>query len=96
MHEENCNCADCIWKRILNNQGIIISTIRNISLKYKVENEVIHWIPLEPNQHTLYPQSRVNILNCLLSRINELGPSQYPGTAQSYKWAILNNTNIWI
>ena len=66
------------------------------AVKYKVEDDIVIWIPIEGTQKTLYNQRKKQICACLESRRLGKGPTEYPGTAQSYKWALLNNENIWI
>lgn len=97
MNHINCNCPECLWKRILeNSNSIIIKTIRGKELKYKIQGNLIVWEPLETTQNNLYPQSKVQIIECLNSRKSNEKPSNYPGTAPSYKWALLNHNKIWI
>jgi hypothetical protein len=94
----NCNCCECIWKRILinSNQQIVLTTKRGIEVTYKVENDFVVWIPISPNQNVLYNQSKKQICDSLIARSLNHGPSQYPGTATSYKWALLNHPSIWL
>ena len=80
----------------MNSEQIELTTIRGKHLKYKVNGNNIFWIPLEPTMRNLYNQSKGDICNCLIARENSLNPSFYPGTAQSYKWALLNNPIIWL
>lgn len=89
---------DCknVWSRIVLNSGIIeLRTKRNFRLQYKVEGNKVMWIGLEMSMNNLFPQSKENICACLESRRTELNPSEYPGTATSYKWALLNHPEIW-
>lgn len=98
MNHTNCNCETCLWERIiLNSLSITLTTKRGKILKYEVSNQnSIIWIPKEDTQHNLYTQSKQLILRCLQARIKNLSPSNYPGTATSYKWALLNHHNIWM
>ena len=93
----NCNCSECIWKRItLNSENRIeLRTKRMRKLSYKLENEKVVWIPGENQQNYLYNQTKDAIYNCLNARRENLGPSGYPSTARSYIWALLNHTEIW-
>jgi hypothetical protein len=92
-----CNCNNCIWNRIVSNSGsLTIYTKRGLALKFEVINEVVNWIPLELTLSNPYSQSKTEILKCLEPRSNSLKTSSYPGTAQSYKWALLNSNSIWV
>jgi hypothetical protein len=51
---------------------------------------------MENTQITLFRQRRLSICNSIPARQNNLGPSMYPGTAASYKWALLNDPKIWL
>ena len=93
----NCNCGDCIWKRIMENaEKIEISTKRNLKLNYRIQSEQIIWIPKETTQKKLFNVSKQEIINCLEARKQQANPSEYPGVAPSYKWAILNHPKIWL
>ena len=70
-------------------------TKRNKRLTFRIENDKIIWMPIENEQLNLFSQSKKQICACLNSRLINLGPSKYPGTAQSYKWALLNDKEIW-
>jgi hypothetical protein len=98
MSHSNCNCCECVWKRIVqySNENPSLLTKRNLQLSYKIHNERIIWLGEEPTMNNLYPQTKSNICDCLHLRINNANPSSYPGTATSYKWALLNNENIWV
>ena len=61
-----------------------------------IHDEKIIWLGEEPTMNNLYPQSKDNICRCLEYRNKNANPSSYPGTATSYKWALLNNDKIWI
>ena len=58
-------------------------------------DEKIIWIPKEATQHNLYPQSKKEICKCIEARAKNYLTSNYPGTARSYKWALLNHPSIW-
>lgn len=36
------------------------------------------------------------ICKCIEARNLNYPPGEYPGTARSYKWALLNHQSIWI
>ena len=96
-NNEACNCDNCVWDRILSNsEKITLHTKRQLALKYSVENDKINWIALEQSLKIPYSQSKQEIIKCLDSRLKKLNPSLYPGTAQSYKWALLNHNKIWL
>jgi hypothetical protein len=94
----NCNCCECIWNRIVlcSKDKIVLTTIRGVQTTYNVEKELVIWQTIGPNQNVLYNQSKKQICNSLNARILNYGPSKYPGTATSYKWALLNHPKIWI
>jgi hypothetical protein len=97
MKHEKCNCCDCIWDRVVLNSGkIIISTKQGKRLKYLVYGERISWEPLEPTMNKLYPIHNRDICDCIEAREKDLNVSEFPGVAQSYKWALLNDKNIWL
>ena len=83
MNYISCNCPECVWNRIVLNQGENIFTKINKRLSYKIENDVLTWIPHEPTHNNLYKQSKSEILKCISNRKNEDNPSTYPGTATS-------------
>ncbi|PKO98525.1 MAG: hypothetical protein CVU13_10225 [Bacteroidetes bacterium HGW-Bacteroidetes-8] len=90
------NDCESVWKRIVSNSEIIeLNTITGLRLSYKVDVDNIVWIGKEPTMRTLYRQSRKTICACFDARNRNLSPSQYPGTATSYKWALLNHPKIW-
>jgi hypothetical protein len=39
----NCNCCECIWKRIVlcSKDKIVLTTIRGVQTTYKVEKELV-------------------------------------------------------
>ena len=94
----NCNCCECVWERILLHakKQIILLTKRGKKLTYTIENDYVIWIPLGPHQNVLYNQSKKQICASIDARSLNYSPSQYPGTATSYKWALLNHKNIWL
>ena len=98
MTHINCNCCECVWKRIVQygNENPFLFTKTNRRLSYKIHDEKIIWLGEEPTMNNLYPQSKDNICRCLEYRNKNANPSSYPGTATSYKWALLNNDKIWI
>lgn len=91
------NDIENVWTRIVKNSGKIeLKTIRGQCLKYKIDGNIVHWIGLEPTMNNLFHQSKENIIACFDARRKGLTPSMYPGTAPSYKWALLNHPMIWI
>ena len=91
------NDFESIWTRIMaHSNQIILRTKRGLELKYEIRNNMIYWIPLEDTMNTLFPQSRDEIRKCVQFRSRNLNPSQYSGTACSYKWALLNHPSIWV
>ena len=94
----NCNCCECIWERILlcSKKQIILTTKKGISVTYKIESNVLVWVPLGPKQNVLFNQNKKQICASLTARNFNLTPSRYPGTARSYKWALLNHESIWL
>jgi hypothetical protein len=92
-----CNCCECIWKRINLNasKSIELRTIRLKRVSYTIDNNRVKWEPRETQQKKLYNQTQETICNCLNARRENLGPSQYPSTARSYIWALLNHPEIW-
>lgn len=97
-HQLNCNCCECVWERIIDysnhHSGLI--TKRGKTVDYTIDNDTVIWLPYERTQKKLYNQSKKQICACIEARRLGKGPSKYPGTAQSYKWAILNNAAIWM
>lgn len=87
--------TDELWSRIKSNEGEVITTKMKKKLKYRVEEEIVHWEPLERSQNSLWKQSKKQIMLCINARQQGLGPSKWPGTATSYKWALLNDESIW-
>ena len=96
MCSENCNCEKCVWQRIIANQGEEILTTRELRLSYKVQNDTVFWLPLEVTLKTPYRQSKAEILKCIDNRKKKDKQGKYPGTATSYKWALLNSPKIWM
>jgi hypothetical protein len=94
----NCNCFECVWERILLHakKQIILLTKRGKKLTYTIENDYVIWIPLGSHQNVLYNQSKKQICASLNARNLNYNPSQYPGKATSYKWALLNHESIWL
>lgn len=94
----NCNCCECIWERILlyAKKQIILTTKKGIIVTYKVESDVLVWVPLGSNQNVLFNQNKKQICASLSARHLNLNPARYPGTAKSYKWALLNHESIWL
>jgi hypothetical protein len=95
-HIKNCNCCDCIWHRLIKNQGGIFRLARGRQVSYRIIANHVEWITIESTQEILFTQSRENICESITARINNLSPSNYPGTAKSYKWALLNDSRIWL
>lgn len=95
-HEKSCNCCDCIWQRLIENQGEIFHLAGGKNVSYRITGNNLEWISIEPTHNVLFPQSRDNICDSINARINNFGPSNYPGTATSYKWALLNDDQIWL
>lgn len=90
------NDCENLWNRIVSNSGKLeLKTITNLELSYEVKDEKVIWIPKETTQHNLYPQSKKEICKCIEARTIKHPPSKYPGTARSYKWALLNHPSIW-
>ena len=87
--------TDELWFRIKSNEGEVITTITGKKLKYRVEKEIVFWEPLEPSQNSLWKQSKKQIMLCIDARQKGRRPSEWPGTARSYKWALLNDESIW-
>ena len=86
-----------VWERILENSNKIeLTTKTDRRLKYRIEGNLIIWIPLEETMKKLYNQNKSTFSKCIEARRENLRPSDYPGTAQSYKWALLNHEAIWI
>tara|TARA_B100001287_G_scaffold275115_1_gene282001 strand:- start:1969 stop:2271 length:303 start_codon:yes stop_codon:yes gene_type:complete len=97
-NKETVNSCEEIWKRIVKNQGRILSMSRRPgTISYKViNNDSVKWISQNNDQNNLFDQSKTQICECIEARRENLGVSQYPGTAASYKWALLNDPRIWI
>ena len=97
VHQTKCNCCDCIWDRIKgNSETLMLETKRGRQLSYRVLKETIVWIPNEDTMNNLYPVSKEEICKSIKARLQNLNPGQYPGTAISYKYAILNSEKIWL
>lgn len=95
-HKKSCNCCDCIWQRLIENQGGIFLLSGGKNVSYSILGNNLEWITIETTQDILFPQNRENICESINARINNFGPSNYPGTATSYKWALLNDPRIWL
>jgi hypothetical protein len=95
-HKKSCNCCECIWKRLIENQGGIFHLARGRQVSYQITGNTLVWIPVETTHNVLYPQNRHSICESITARINNLNPSNYSGTAKSYKWALLNDLRIWL
>lgn len=90
------NDWESIWKRIVSSsEQIELRTKRGRRLQYKIVGDTVIWIGLETTMKNLVNQSKGEIEKCLESRMMNLNPSEYPGTAPSYKWALLNHPSIW-
>jgi hypothetical protein len=90
------NDCENLWNRIVSYSGKLeLKTKTSLILSYKVENDVVFWIPREPTQKKLWPQSKSEICKCIEARTKNYLTSNYPGTARSYKWALLNHSSIW-
>ncbi|MDC1361999.1 hypothetical protein N8203_02705 [Crocinitomicaceae bacterium] len=98
INKETINSCDELWKRIENNQGRTLSMSRHPgTISYEViNNDTVKWISQNNDQNNLFKQSKTQICECIEPRRNNLGVGQYPGTAASYKWALLNDPEIWI
>ena len=91
------NDWESIWKRIVSSsEQIELRTKRGRRLQYKIVGDTVVWIGLETTMKNLVNQSKGEIEKCLESRMMNLNPSEYPGAAPSYKWALLNHPSIWI
>jgi hypothetical protein len=95
-HKKSCNCCDCIWQRLIFNQEGIFRLARGRQVSYRIIGNNLNWISIETTQDVLFTQSRENICESINARINNHSPSNYPGTAKSYKWALLNDQRIWL
>ncbi|MDB4682653.1 hypothetical protein OAE89_01145 [Crocinitomicaceae bacterium] len=97
-NKETVNSCDELWKRIVKNKGKTLNMSRQPGkIKYNViDNDTVVWIEQSETQKNLFEQSRNEICKCIEPRRNNLGVGQYPGTAASYKWALLNDPEIWI
>ena len=96
IHKKNCNCCDCIWQRIIFNKGITIILKGRKKVSYRINGLDVEWVSMENSQNILFTQSREEICISINSREANLGPSGYPRTATSYKWALLNDPRIWL
>ena len=98
INKETVNSCDELWKRIVKNQKVILSMSRHPgTISYKVvNNDTVKWIKQSETERILIKQSRNEICKCIEARRENLGVSQNPGTAASYKWALLNDPRIWI
>ena len=97
LNKETGNSCDEIWERIVNNQKAILSMSRHPgTISYIIDNDTVKWIEQSKTQNNLIDQSRNEICKCIEARKKNLGVGQYPGTAPSYKWALLNDSRIWI
>jgi len=82
--------------------SIVDGLSKNFAIKvfarssYKIEKNMIVWLSMESTQRVLFRQRRISICNSIPSRQNNFVPSRYPGTATSYKWALLNDDRIWL
>jgi len=94
-HNANCNCCECLWKRITENQRCIFRLKRGRLISYQTIGSYVEWITVEATQEILFKQSRESVCESINARINNCRPSDYPGTAKSYKWALLNDNRIW-
>ena len=95
MKAENINFSNAVWERIKENQNNELSLKKGKKVSYEIMNETIFWKTIEPSQNILFPQSKKQILECIPAKEKGLNPSEYPGTARSYKWALLNHDLIW-
>jgi hypothetical protein len=95
-HKKSCNCCDCIWQRLIENQETVFTLKGGKNVSYKIVGQYVAWISMENTQRILFRQKRLSICNSIPARQNNLGPSMYPGTATSYKWALLNDSRIWL
>jgi hypothetical protein len=94
-HNANCNCCEYLWKRITENQRCIFRLKRGRLISYNIIGNNVEWIIVEATQEILFKQSRESVCESMKARINNCRPSDYPGTAKSYKWALLNDKRIW-
>ena len=95
-HKKSCNCCECIWQRLIENQGTAFTLMRGKNVSYKIVGQYVAWISMEDTQRILFKQKRLSICNSIPAHQNNLGPSMLPGTATSYKWALLNDPRIWL
>jgi len=95
-HKKSCNCCECIWQRLIKNQGGIFRLARGRQVSYRIIGTNVEWITIESTQEILFTQSRENICASINARMSNYSPSNYPGTAKSYKWALLNDSRIWL
>jgi len=93
----NCNCIDCIWKRIQNcYRDKIFTTIRGRRFCIsELNSEKIILSGVEETQNTLFPIKKRDLQEAIICRQNNNPPNQYPSVATSYKWGILNDPDIW-
>lgn len=59
---------DCknLWNRIVSYSGKLeLKNKTSLTLSYKVENDVVFWIPRESTQKKLWPQSKKKFVNVL-------------------------------
>ena len=87
--------TELLWALIKKHQGKVIYTTWNKRLTYSVKEDVVEWQPLEPSLKRPWNQSKKEIMLCVDARQRGLGPGDWPGTATSYKWALLNDESIW-
>jgi hypothetical protein len=94
-HNANCNCCECLWERITVNQRCKFLLKRGRLISYQTIGNNVEWITIEATQEVLFKQSRKSICESINARINNYRPSDYTGSAKSYKWALLNDNRIW-
>ena len=94
--KKSCYCCECIWQRLIENQGSIFLLAGGKNVSYSILGNNLEWVYIEPTQDILYSQSRENIYGSINARLNNFSPSNYPGSAKSYKWALLNDSRIWL
>ena len=99
INKETVNSCDELWKRIVKNKKAILSMSRHPgTISYTVINNdtTVQWEEQSETQRNLIKQHRNEICKCIEARRKNLAVGQYPGTAASYKWALLNDPRIWI
>ena len=97
INNAKCNCEDCIWNRIEENSGKLkLKTKTGKHVKYVVDCGIIKWVGQENSHKKLRDQSKKQILECVVFRSNGARTTKYPQGAQSYKWALLNHSEIWL